>query len=96
MGKLRLNSIEDDKPVMLTIELPASVHRDLVAYAEVLGRDDGAPVEPARLITPMLRRFMATDREFAKRRVRRRLAAERPPPPERESAGGPAAGSESA
>ena len=68
MPKLKLGPLVDDKPVKLTVELPAQVHRDLVAYAEVLGRDDGAPVEAARLIAPMLGRFMATDREFAKRR----------------------------
>lgn len=68
MANLKLGAIEDDKPVKLTVELPATVHRDLVAYAEVLGREGGAPVEPARLVAPMLSRFMATDREFAKRR----------------------------
>ena len=67
MAKLKLTSIEDDKPVKLTIELPAQVHRNLVAYAEVLGREGGNPaIEPARLVAPMLQRFMATDREFAK------------------------------
>ena len=30
MAKLRLATIEDIKPVKLTIELPASVHRDLL------------------------------------------------------------------
>ena len=47
--KLKLSSIPDDKPVKLTVELPADVHRDLVAYAEVMGRGSGqsAPeVEP--------------------------------------------------
>ena len=29
MSKLKLNAIEDDKPVRLTIDLPATVHRDL-------------------------------------------------------------------
>ena len=29
MSKLKLSTIEDDKPVQLTIELPATVHRDL-------------------------------------------------------------------
>ena len=68
MANLKLGAIEDDKPVKLTVELPPGVHRDLVAYADVLGREGGAPVEPTRLIAPMLSRFMATDREFAKRR----------------------------
>jgi hypothetical protein len=69
MSKLRLNAIEDDKPVRLTVELPAPVHRDLVVYAEALGQATGkASVEPAKLIPPMLARFMATDRAFAKLR----------------------------
>ena len=33
MAKLKLGAIPDDKPVKLTIELPAAVHRDLIAYA---------------------------------------------------------------
>ncbi len=69
MPKLKLGTILDDKPVRLTIELPAAIHRDLVAYAEALGRETGqAQVEPAKLIKPMLARFMATDRAFAKLR----------------------------
>jgi hypothetical protein len=67
MPKLKLGTILDDKPVRLTIELPAALHRDLVAYAEALGRETGqAAVEPAKLIGPMLARFIATDRAFAK------------------------------
>lgn len=37
MAKLKLGAIEDDKPVKLTVELPAQVHRDLLAYAQALG-----------------------------------------------------------
>ena len=37
MAKLKLGAIADDKPVKLTVELPAAVHRDLVAYADALG-----------------------------------------------------------
>ena len=69
MSKLKLTSIRNDKPVKLTVELPASVHRDLVAYAEILGRESGhAIIDPAKLVAPMLLRFMATDRVFAKAR----------------------------
>ena len=69
MSKLKLGAIADDKPVKLTVELPAAVHRDLVAYAEALGRETGQSIaEPAKLIAPMLSRFMATDRAFAKAR----------------------------
>ncbi|MYZ46269.1 DUF2274 domain-containing protein [Propylenella binzhouense] len=69
MAKLKLGPLVDDKPIRLTIELPAQVHRDLAAYAEVLGREGGQPVEPAKLVAPMLARFMATDRAF--RRLKR-------------------------
>lgn len=68
MTKLKLSAIPDDRPVKITIELPAAVHRDLVAYGRVLARANGAstPLEPAKLIAPMLQRFMATDRAFAR------------------------------
>ncbi|TYB86073.1 DUF2274 domain-containing protein [Oceaniovalibus sp. ACAM 378] len=69
MTKLKLGALVDDKPVKVTVELAAAVHRDLVAYAEVLGLETGQPVkEPAKLIAPMVERFMATDRGFAKAR----------------------------
>ena len=41
MAKLKLGAIADDKPVKLTVELPAAVHRDLVAYADALGQETG-------------------------------------------------------
>ena len=33
MAKLKLGALEDDKPVRVSFELPAEVHRDLIAYA---------------------------------------------------------------
>ena len=36
MAKLKLGAIEDDKPVRVTIDLPAALHRDLAAYAQAL------------------------------------------------------------
>ncbi|MDT9600396.1 DUF2274 domain-containing protein [Sphingosinicella rhizophila] len=68
MSKLKLGPLPDDKPVKLTLELPAGVHRDLVAYADVLGRETGQAIDASKLIAPMLARFMATDRVFAKAR----------------------------
>jgi hypothetical protein len=69
VSKLKLAAIEDDKPVRLTVEIPATVHRDLVMYAEALGQGAaGKALEPGKLIPPMLARFMATDRAFAKLR----------------------------
>jgi hypothetical protein len=69
MAKLKLGALEDDKPVKITIELPAAVHRELRAYAEVLAQETGKPVsDPVKLIPPMIERFMATDRGFVKAR----------------------------
>lgn len=69
MAKLKLAAPLDDKPVKITVELPAAVHRDLVAYAEILARENGQAInDPSRLIVPMLTRFMTTDRAFAKTR----------------------------
>jgi hypothetical protein len=66
--KLKLGALVDDKPVKLTVELPAAVHRDLAAYAEALASESGQAVDAAKLVAPMLARFMATDRTFAKAR----------------------------
>ncbi len=69
MAKLKLGLIADHKPVKVTLDLPASLHRDLVAYADVLGRQAGQAIaDPIKLIVPMLERFIATDRGFAKAR----------------------------
>lgn len=68
MSKLRLGAIPDEKPVKLTVDLPAAIHRDLLLYAEVHGRETGQAIDPSKLVAPMLARFMATDRAFAKAR----------------------------
>ncbi|MCQ9155164.1 DUF2274 domain-containing protein [Acidomonas methanolica] len=82
MTKLKLGAITDDRPVKVTVELPAALHRDLLAYAEVLGRATGQPAsDPSKLIAPMVERFMATDRAFAK--ARREAVHPGAPAPER-------------
>ena len=69
MPKLKIAALPDDKPVKVTVELPATVHRDLVAYADILARQSGQPVsDPMKVIVAMLARFMATDRAFTKAR----------------------------
>jgi hypothetical protein len=82
MPKLKLGPILDDRPVKLTVELPADLHRDLVAYAEALSRETGQQVEPTKLVAPMLGRFLASDRGFrsARRPARRRPPSEPQPP----------------
>lgn len=69
MTKLKLGPLVDDRPVKVSVELPGPLHRDLLAYAEVLALETGQPVsDPVKLIVPMLERFMATDRGFARSR----------------------------
>jgi hypothetical protein len=68
MTKLKLGAIIDEKPVRVTVDLPGAIHRDLAAYAEALSKESGQPTEPAKLIAPMLARFMATDRAFVRAR----------------------------
>ncbi|MCZ4107031.1 DUF2274 domain-containing protein [Brevundimonas diminuta] len=70
MTKLKLGPLADDRPVKLTVELPAPIHRDLVAYAAALASETGAtPVQPEKLVAPMLSRFMETDRAFRRHRA---------------------------
>ncbi len=71
MPKLKLGPIPDEKPVKLTLEIPADLHRDLTTYAEILARENpgsssNSKNDPKRLIVPMLQHFIANDREFAK------------------------------
>ncbi|WP_271567530.1 MULTISPECIES: DUF2274 domain-containing protein [unclassified Bradyrhizobium] len=66
MPKLKIGELPDDKPVKVSTELPAAVHRDLVAYAEALTRQGSQVVDPTKLIAPILGRFMATDRGVSK------------------------------
>lgn len=69
MTKLKLGPLADERPVKLAAEVPAAVHRDLVAYAAALAAETGGePVAPEKLVAPMLERFMASDRGFARRR----------------------------
>ncbi|MBS7698978.1 MULTISPECIES: DUF2274 domain-containing protein [unclassified Chelatococcus] len=69
MAKLKLGPIVEDKPVKVTVALPGQLHRDLAAYAEALARESGqTAADPVKLIVPMLERFIATDRGFARAR----------------------------
>jgi hypothetical protein len=67
--KLKLSAIPEEKPVKVTIEMPANVHRNLVMYAELLSEGSTTTIsDPSKLILPMVERFMATDRAFARAR----------------------------
>ena len=69
MTRLKLADLADEKPVRLTVELSARLHRELAAYAVALndGEAKGAP-PPERLIPPMIERFIATNRSYARTR----------------------------
>ncbi|MBV1838395.1 DUF2274 domain-containing protein [Acetobacter estunensis] len=79
MKKLRISAIPDSRPVKLTIELPAEIHRDLLLYAELVSGNEGeatdAIPDAARLVPLMVRRFMETDRVFQKQRRGRKPAS---------------------
>ena len=75
MTKLRLGAILEDKPLKITVEIPARLHRDLTAYATALSRETGQEIsDPARLVVPMLERFIATDRGFARTKKKTQVA----------------------
>lgn len=71
MTRIKLADLADEKPVKLTVEVSAKLHRALQDYAMALngGETKGAP-PPERLIPPMIERFIASDRSFAKGRAR--------------------------
>jgi hypothetical protein len=59
----KLSTVEDDKPLKRIVEFPPPVHRNLVAYAEAIGRESGQPVpDSAKVVPLMVERFMATER----------------------------------
>ena len=69
MTRLTLADLTDEKPVRLTIEIPARLHRQLLAYAVALNNDEERDAPAAeRLIPPMIERFIATDRSFSRHR----------------------------
>ena len=69
MAKLKLGPVETDKPVRISVKLPAPIYRSLLAYAEALSTaNKQEPLKPDKLIPAMLEHFMATDRGFAKSR----------------------------
>lgn len=67
---LRLGTVFEEKPVRLTVELPASLHRDLLRYAQVHAAEQrlDQPLPPERLIVPMVDGFIAADRDFTRHR----------------------------
>ena len=67
MTTLRITEIPDDRPVRVTVQLPADLHRDLLAYAAMVC-DNGRPADPIKLLPHMIRAFIGSDRVFQKAR----------------------------
>lgn len=68
MSRLKISAIEDDTPVKVTSDVPASVHRDLIEYGKAMAEGGGKATDPAKLLPEMARRFMASDRGFVRGR----------------------------
>jgi len=70
MTKLRLGPIAEEKTVKLTLEIAGELMREISDYAQIHARSTGlvAPLPPERIITAMVARFIASDREFSKQR----------------------------
>ena len=76
MTRLKLADLADEKPVRITVELSARLHRDLLAYAIAVNSSDAKGAPPVeRIVPPMLDRFVSSDREFAKVRKSNQLTA---------------------
>lgn len=71
MSDLKISALPDEKPVRLTIDLPASVHRDILAYADAMNAMHQQRVTPQKLIAPMIEKFMLSDRAFLMWRQKR-------------------------
>ena len=69
MTRLKLADLSDEKPVRISVEFPARVHRSLLAYAAALnqGEPRGAPAVE-RIIPVMVDRFIQGDRAFSRSR----------------------------
>ncbi|WP_094463882.1 DUF2274 domain-containing protein [Pannonibacter phragmitetus] len=68
MTRLKLGRIPDERPVKLTIEVPAPLHRKLIAYGEALAREMGEadPIPPTKVAPPMIAGYIDSDKEFVK------------------------------
>jgi hypothetical protein len=64
MMTLKLGPIPDNKPVRMTISLPAELAALLRTYADAVGLGNSNPVTVERIVPHILERFIRTDRAF--------------------------------
>lgn len=65
MARLSIPKVRDDRdPVEYRLRLEPRLHDELMLYRQLYVRTYGQEVEAKDLLGPILRRFLATDREF--------------------------------
>lgn len=70
MARLKLGTLPDDRPVKLSITIPADLKRALDTYASAYAAESGRQWETKKLIPHILAAFLKSDRAFARRQVR--------------------------
>ena len=78
MMTLKLGPIPDNKPVRMTISLPAELAALLRTYADAVGLRNSNPVTVERIVPHILERFIRTDRALM--RTRRQVVDSTPRP----------------
>ena len=66
MRRLKLGVLPDDRPVRISITIPADLKCALEAYAEAYAQESGRACEMKKLIPHILAAFLKSDRTFAK------------------------------
>jgi len=65
MARLSIPKVRDDRdPVEYRLRLEPRLNDELTLYRQLYTRTYGQEVETKDLLEPILRRFLATDREF--------------------------------
>jgi hypothetical protein len=73
MTKIQLAKLVYEKPVRMVINLPADLHKELVAYGVIVAEgSEYESIEPTMLIVPMIECFLSGDKTFKKIRNRQK------------------------
>ena len=74
MPRIAIPPVRDDRPAAeYRVRLDPKLNDELLLYGRLYQQAYGQPIEPKDLLEPIVRRFLATDREF--RRFRRSQSA---------------------
>lgn len=67
MPDLKLAQLPDRTPIKITITVLPDLHRSLLTYASVYEAPYGRKEDVAELVPAMLKAFIESDRDFARR-----------------------------